>query len=144
MSKMKPPVPGSGSYLALVHLEKMGGTATIAGLLLQLLWAETPGKFQRLVIGPLERRGLVLRRDEQLSLTAVGAKLLNPAADASALAAPAGSFVPPARPLSSRNRPRVAILRPGALDYRGIPSRLADQQVAFRSSITVQHEDSNG
>lgn len=144
MSKMKPPVPGSGSYLALVHLEKMGGVATIESLMLQLLWTETPGQFQRLVIGPLDRRGLVLCRDEQLSLTAVGTKLLNPAADVSAMAAPAGSFVSPARPLTSRHRPRVAILRPGALDYRGIPSRLADQQVAFRSSITVQHEDSNG
>lgn len=144
MSKMKPPVPGSGSYLALVHLEKMGGIATIESLMLQLLWTETPGQFQRLVIGPVDRRGLVLRRDEQLRLTHVGAKLLNPAADVSSLAAPAGSYIPPMRPLSSVNRPRFAILRPGALDYRGIPSRLADQQVAFRSSITVQHEDSNG
>lgn len=144
MSKMKPPVPGSGSYLALVHLDKMGGIATIENLMLQLLWTETPGQFQRLVIGPLDRRGLVVRRDEQLSLTVVGAKLLNPAADVSALAAPAGSFVAPARPLSSKHRPRLMVLRPGALDYRGIPSRLANQEVAFRSSITVQHEDSNG
>jgi len=144
MSKMKPPAPGSGSYLALMHLEKMGGVATIESLMLQLLWPETPGQFQRLVIGPLDRRGLVVRRDEQLSLTAVGVKFLNPTVNVTALAKPDGSFVPPARPLSSRHRPRVAILRPGALDYRGIPSRLANQEVAFRSSITVQHKDSNG
>lgn len=144
MSKMKPPVPGSGSHLALVHLEKMGGTATIESLMLQLLWTETQGQFQRLVIGPLDRRGRVLRRDEQLSLTPVGAKILNPVADVSALAAPAVTFVAPARPLSSMHRPRLAILRPGALDYCGIPSRLANQEVAFRSSITVQHKDSNG
>lgn len=138
----KGPIKGSGAHLALVHLEKMGGAASVANLMLQLIWTDTPGQFRRLVLGPLDRREFVRLQDEQISLTTAGKKFLSPTVDAAALAAPAGSYVAPARPLSVRHRP--VVLRPGAFDYRDIPSLYAGKPVAFRSSITMHHEDNNG
>jgi hypothetical protein len=142
-SAIKGPNKGSGAYQALQHLQKMGGQATPAALMSQLLWEQTPGRFQRLIVGPLERQRLVLRRDEALTLTSRGQAYLDPASSP-APAAASSAYPVPSRPLSPCNRPSARVLRPGAFDYQGIPSLHAGKQVAFRSSIKVQHEDSNG
>lgn len=42
---------------------------------------------------------------------------------------------PAMRPLSERNRARVAVLREGALDYRGIPSRMGDVLVPHGAKV---------
>ena len=143
MNAMKGPNKGSGAYQALQHLQNMGGQATPAALMVQLQWSEKPGRFQRLIIGPLERQRLVFRRDDLVTLTSRGGMFLDPAASP-APAAPAVTCAAPGRPLTPQNRPRARVLRPGAFDYQGIPSLHAGRQVAFRSSMKVQHEDSNG
>lgn len=140
---MKGPNKGSGAYQALQYLQRMGGQATPAALMVQLQWSKKPGRFQRLIIGPLERQRLVLRRDDLVTLTSRGGMFLDPAA-MPAPAAPAVTCIAPGRPLSPKNRPSACVLRPGAFDYQGIPSLHAGRQVAFRSSIKVQHEDSKG
>lgn len=42
---------------------------------------------------------------------------------------------PVMRPLSERNRARVAVLREGALDYRAIPSRMGDVLVPHGAKV---------
>lgn len=42
---------------------------------------------------------------------------------------------PSLRPLSERNRARVAVLREGALDYRAIPSRMGDVLVPHGAKV---------
>ena len=139
---IKGPTKGSGAYLALQHLQKLAGLATADNLMVQLTWSDTPARFQRLIVGPLERMRLVMRRGDQVSLTARGATFLDPTALPPAPAA--CSYVAPQRVLSPRNRPSVRCIRPGAFDYRDIPSLHAGKQVAFRSSITMPQEDNNG
>lgn len=44
---------------------------------------------------------------------------------------------PVTRPLSPRNRAPIRVMRPGAFDYRDIPSLYAQARVPFKSSMTI-------
>lgn len=54
--------------------------------------------------------------------------------------ASAPSLVGPAaimRPLSERNRPRIRVMRDGALDYQAIPSRMGDNLVPHKAKAAA-------
>lgn len=51
---------------------------------------------------------------------------------------------PVTRPLSPRNRALIRVMRPGAFDYRDIPSLYAHARVPFKSSITITDEAKQG
>jgi hypothetical protein len=120
------PVKGSGTHAALLHLQRMGGKASPADLMTQLVWDGSLARFQKLIIKPLEHERLVMRRDDLVTLTSRGATFLAPST-----AAPAASaYVAPHRPLQARPRPAALSLRPGATDYRSIPSRIGEQIIA--------------
>lgn len=124
---IKGPVKGSGAYTALQHLQRMGGQASPTDLMTQLVWQGTLARFLQQIVKPLERERLVLQSTSDLvTLTSRGATFLNPPN-----AAPAPSaYVAPIRPLQTRPRPAALSLRPGATDYRSIPSRIGDQVIA--------------
>jgi hypothetical protein len=58
--------------------------------------------------------------------------------------APSIGPAPVMRPLSPRNRTQGRVTRPGALDYRDIPSLHGDVRVPFKSSITTTDEAKQG
>ena len=58
--------------------------------------------------------------------------------------APAVGPAPAMRPLSPRNRAQVRVMRPGAFDYRDIPSLHGAARVPFKSSITTTDEAKQG
>lgn len=128
-ASIKGPNKGSGAYTAPQHLQNMGGQAGRADLMAQLVWGDTPGRFQRLIVGPLERMRLVLRRDNLVTLTSRGVTFLTPV-DEAATPVPPGAYAAPFRPLRASHRPAAFALRPGAADYRSIPSRIGEQLVA--------------
>jgi hypothetical protein len=43
-------------------------------------------------------------------------------------------------PLSPRHRQPIRLMRPGAFDYRDIPSRCANITLPFNSSIRLENE----
>lgn len=43
-------------------------------------------------------------------------------------------------PLSPRHRHPIRLMRPGAFDYRDIPSRCANIALPFKSSIKLENE----
>ncbi|MDK6079675.1 hypothetical protein [Massilia varians] len=94
-------------------------------------YPRAPADFDAGIIGSLVREGLVVKSGENVQLTPSGRKLVQPAsapAAEEAVLVP-GRYVPPMRPLSSKNRARLVSMRPGALAYRDIPSRMADALV---------------
>jgi len=129
IAPIKGPTKGSGAYTALQHLQNVGGQATPADLMTQLVWSDTPGRFQRLIVGPLERQRLVLRRDDLVALTNRGVTFLTPSAEAAA-PVPPGPYAAPFQPLRALHRPAALALRPGAADYRTIPSRIGEHVIA--------------
>jgi hypothetical protein len=124
----KGPNAGSRAYLALVELQKAGGKVDAADFMKAAGWVESAGHFERMIVKPLEHFRLVFRRGSMLVLTDSGLAFLGAAG---AVPMPEAVVTPPAsaygmRPLSARNMPRMAVIRPGSLDYREIPSRMGD------------------
>jgi hypothetical protein len=124
----KGPNAGSRAYLALVELHKAGGQVEAADFMKAAGWTASPGRFDQMVVKPLERFRLVFRRGTLLVLSDGGLAFLG-AAGAVPMPEPvvtpaAGTYV--MRPLAARNMPRLPVMRPGALDYREIPSRMGD------------------
>jgi hypothetical protein len=124
----KGPNPGTRAYLALVMLHKVGGQADTADFMKAASWVDSARHFERVVVQPLEHFRLMFRRGGMLVLTDSGLAFLGAAGAVPMPEAPvtpsAGAYV--MRPLSARNMPRMAVIRPGALDYREIPSRMGD------------------
>jgi len=124
----KGPNAGSRAYLALVELHKAGGQINVPDFMTAAGWAESEGQFDRIVIKPLAHFRLAFRRGNLLVLTDSGLAFLGAAGavpmSEPVVAPPASAYV--MRPLSTRNMPRPSVMRPGALDYREIPSRMGD------------------
>jgi hypothetical protein len=136
----KGPNAGSRAYLALMELHKAGGQVEAADFMKAADWAASPGHFDRMVVKPLERFRLVFRRGTLLVLSDGGLAFLGAAG---AVPMPEQVVTPGAgtyemRPLAARNMPRMAVMRPGALDYRDIPSRCSNISVAYKSNIKVE------
>ena len=129
MKPIKGPRAGSRAQSVLVYLQAAKNGATQAVLARVVAWMGSPTAFDEEVIGPLVREGFVSKRGQDIVLSQHGILFLNPPApqEPDAVVLVAGRYVPPQRPLSMGNRPRLASMRPGALDYREIPSRMSDQ-----------------
>jgi hypothetical protein len=103
---------------------------------------QSRSEFNRDVIQPLLLWKLVARHNDGYCTTGAGLRFLGVLVKEETPAAPApGRYVPPRRDLSVTHRPALRVMRPGAFDYREIPSVHAGKPVAYRSSITVQGED---
>lgn len=128
MSLHRVPRVGSRAHSVLLHLVTCGGMSTPAVLLREVQYPRPAADFEASVIGSLVRQGLVAKSGEKVLLTIRGRQLVQPAPvpEADAAAPAPGRYVPPMRPLSSKNRPRLASMRPGSLAYRDIPSRMAN------------------
>ena len=130
MSHYKGPRIGSLAHHVLLGLLRHGGASNQSTLFRALGGGRSPKDFDENVIGSLVRQGLVATNGEGIALTPRGRLFIDPpstVADAPVLPV-LGRYVAPVRPLSSANRPKPP-MRPGALDYRDIPSRMADALV---------------
>lgn len=129
MKPIKGPRAGSRAHSVLVYLQAAKGEAPPTVLARVVAWLGSPRAFDEDVIGPLVREGFVSKRATVVVLSERGALFLNPPAlqDPAPVVLVPGRYVAPQRPLSTQNRPRLASMRPGALDYREIPSRMSDR-----------------
>lgn len=132
------PRRGSRSYRALAAL--------FEGPMIQATWMEMSGfdqsraEFQRDVVQMLLRWQLVAKHGEHYLLLDAGLQYLGVSRQVQDPGAPApGRYVPPMQPLSARHRHAPCVVRPGAFDYRDIPSRCADIHVPFKSSIKAEN-----
>lgn len=140
-AERKGPRAGSRPYRALAQLHKDGGQAHILTWMKAMDWHVTRHEFELSIVGPLLRYQLLCMRDTQLVLTDAGAAFLGVAVDVPAsepVITPA-TYVAPMRPLSTRFRQPVRVLREGAFDYRGIPSLQAGERTEYQSSLRVDH-----
>jgi len=144
MKPIKGTRTGSRAHSVLVYLQAAKGEATQPVLARVVAWLGSPRSFDEDVLGPLVREGFVSKRGGDVLLSSHGRLFLNPPApqDPTSIVLVTGRYVAPQRPLSTHNRPRLATMRPGALDYRDIPSVCAAQRVPYKSSLKA--EDGNG
>lgn len=131
MKPIKGPRAGSRAHSVLAYLQAAKGEATQAALARVVAWLGSPRSFDEEIIAPLVREEFVSKRGGSVVLSKRGALLLNPPAPKGPKEVDVvkGRYVAPQRPLSTQNRPRLVSMRPGALDYREIPSRMGDQWV---------------
>jgi len=140
-SKHNGPRRGSLAYRALSCLHALG-ESDAAGWKEECGFGQSSRVFDCDVIQQLRVWRLVDGRGDVYLVTAAGRSYLGVAPTTPVNNAPpaSGPYVPPKLPLSPRNRPALRGMRPGAFDYRDIPSVLAGRPVAYRSSITVEGE----
>lgn len=135
------PRAGSRAHSVLLRLVQCGGTSTLTALLRAIAYPRTRGEFEVAVIGLLQRQGLVIRNNETVLLTTWSRQLVGPvsapAPESEVVALTPGRYVPPMRPLSLQNRPRLVSMRPGSLAYRDIPSRMANVLVDHTDKATA-------
>lgn len=131
MKPVKGPRAGSRAHSVLVYLRAANVGVAQTVLARVVAWMGSPRAFEEDVIGPLVREGFVSKRGTDVVLSAHGTFFLAPPApqEPEPVVLVEGRYVAPQRPLSLRNRPRLTVMRPGALDYRDIPSRMGDQYV---------------
>jgi hypothetical protein len=132
---------GSRCYRALMALFECGSMGAAE-------WLEMCGgkgslsTFSRDVIDMLLRQHLIAKHDGDYRILPAGRCHLGYAPPEESLGAPTpGRYVGPRQPLSAKHRPALRVMRPGAFDYREIPSVYAGKPVGYRSSITVQQKD---
>lgn len=135
MAKITPMAPDSAGFKVLVRLYHLGGKAPVSQLI-ESLWTEfrSTERFERLVTVPLLERGLVKRavkrKGDVLSITNEGSLVVRryqaslPAAKTTPLAS--GGTLDVKKYLSWGQG------RPGALDYREMPSMMGGERVPFR------------
>jgi hypothetical protein len=141
----KGPRVDSQGYRALEQLHKLGGIAHITTWMKAVNWPGSIAMFDREIVGSLLRFQVVTRPGAQLVLTDSGREHLGVSAAASTPAqepapdTPVTRYVAPIQALSAKYRPGVRAMRPGAFDYRDIPSLQADQRIPFQSSLQVNN-----
>lgn len=120
------PRTDSRAYFALQQLHNYGGTVIVQEWIVAVGWQATMGVFDRQVIGPLLQHGLIVKRGVDLVITGRGKAYIGAADPVPEPVITPGTYVPPMRALAAKYMPRLAVIRPGALDYRDIPSRMGD------------------
>lgn len=138
---IRKPHRSSKAFFVLQGLHSIGGQADGPTWLQLIKW---PGDRQPrrndwdVMVHSLLSTGLIYKRGDVHIVTDEGLQYLGIPVDAPARPAPVivgPRYVAPMRPLSTRHRPDLRMMREGALDYREIPSRHGEQAVAFKSSI---------
>jgi hypothetical protein len=122
------PRRGSFAYRALKCLHAMGfaGAATWKD---ESAFKQSAREFDCEVVQQLLVWRLVEAKGDLYQVTAAGRSYLGfvDVASAESTSMTPGPYVPPRLPLQPQNRPALRVMRPGALDYRAIPSRMGDQ-----------------
>jgi len=139
--KFSGPRQGSRAYQALVTLHECGALTEVDWMSLSCS-VQSRSEFVRDVIQHLLAWGLVTRHENGYRIREAGLRFLGVLVKEEVAGMPAGGrYVPPRKVLSTKHRPVLRVMRPGAFDYRDIPSVYAGKAVAYRSSINVQGED---
>ena len=137
MAKITPMAPDSAGFKVLVRLYHLGGKAPVSQLI-ESLWTEfrSTERFERLVTVPLLERGLVKRavkrKGDVLSITLEGSLMVR--RYQASLPAPKAQPVPATGALDVKKFLSWGQSRPGALDYREMPSLMGGERVPFRRS----------
>jgi hypothetical protein len=135
------PRHGSRAYRSLVALYQCGAMGEAEWMEMSS-FLQSRAEFQRDVVQQLLHWKLIATHQDGHRILEAGLRYLGVLPEEEKPGVPAtGRYVPPRQDLSARNRPALRVMRPGAFDYRDIPSVHAGKQVAYRSSITVQDED---
>lgn len=133
MSHHNGPRARSRARRALVELHKAGGQMNTIAFMKLIQWCDTTSEFDRVIVNPLLRYNLVFKRNTTLVISDPGMAFLGVEADAPVsepVITPA-TYVPPMRELSRKHMPRMNVIRAGALDYKNIPSVVADRIVPY-------------
>jgi hypothetical protein len=134
------PRHGSRAYRALVALYQCGAMGEAEWMEMSS-FLQSRFEFKRDVVQQLLRWKLIAPHGDGHRILEAGLRFLGFVIKEEVPGAPTpGRYVPPRQDLSTRHRPVQRVMRPGAFDYRDIPSVHAGKPVAYRSSITVQHE----
>lgn len=132
VAKHTGPREGSRAHRALKSLHEHGDMYEAAWMI-KAAYDRSPLEFHRSVVQPLLAWGLIQENGVSYRVTRAGRALLGvPEVMEAARVVTPGTYVPPmGRPLSAKNRPGVRVMRPGALDFRDIPSRMGEQVVQY-------------
>ncbi|WP_036170382.1 hypothetical protein [Massilia sp. 9096] len=123
------PRRGSWPYRALGYLHMLG-QESLYGWMQESSYEQSARDFQYEVVERLLSWHLVELVNESYRVTSAGRSYLGIVDAAAAVGDVATSRqAAPQRPLSTQNRPALRVMRPGALHYRDIPSRLGDQVI---------------
>lgn len=129
---------GSGAHTVLQILQSLHGQAGLSEWsdAVKRARAVAPDQWD-VTVQRLINTGMVFQRRQLYIVSDDGLAWLGGAVDlvprAEPLQVPA-RYVPPMRPLSRRNMPRIDLAREGSLDYRDIPSRFGDTLVPHRKA----------
>ena len=139
--KFSGPRHGCRAHRALVVLCDCGAMIA-ADWMTMSAFPQSPSEFDRDVVQQLLRWKLIGRHGDGYRILDAGLQFLGVLIKDETPGVPvSGRYVPPRRELSSRHRPVQPVIRPGAFDYRDIPSNHAGKAVAYHSSITVDGKD---
>lgn len=129
MAKMIPLAPDSVGFKVLLRLRELGGKATIGDLLL-VLWKESRELeyFKQTALGPLLDRRFVTTKGRFISMTAEGALYLEHHIKTTAAPRVTENM---ASTLNLQKHIRPIVGRPGAFDYRNIPSLMGGKRVPY-------------
>lgn len=127
-SKHSGPRRGSLAYRALNCLHALGKSGAV-GWKDECGFGQSSRVFDSDIVQQLLVWRLVEVKGNEYSVSTAGLSYLGfaPAAPVSSAPPASGPYAPPKLPLSPQNRPALRVIRPGALDYRSIPSRIGDQ-----------------
>jgi hypothetical protein len=146
LAKLNAMAPDSAGFKVLMRLYQLGGSATV-GQLTEALWAEfrSAPRFHQIAAKPLTLRGLAqLTKDkagERLAITREGRLTVE---NYKSLLPTHREVVASEGSLDPKKHLRFGEGRPGALDYRNIPSVMGDQRVPFAVDGATKDEGSNG
>jgi hypothetical protein len=139
--KFNGPRHGSRAYRSLVALYQCGAMGEAEWMEMSS-FLQSRSEFKRDVVQQLLHWKLIAQHGDGHRILEAGLRFLGVLPEEDKPGAPTpGRYVPPRHDLSARHRPTLRVMRPGAFEYRDIPSVHAGKPVAYRSSITVQDED---
>lgn len=124
------PRAGSRAYSALTGLHSVGGRADLHAWMNSFQWSASIAEFMKVIVLRLQHLQMIKVDCHDYTITRAGLEHLGLDADAPALVAPVAAqsrlhFAAPT--LAKRHMIRVPVIRPGALDYASIPSRMGNE-----------------
>ncbi|TCS37469.1 hypothetical protein EDC30_104273 [Paucimonas lemoignei] len=142
------PRRGTPAFDALERVHSLGGKASIHQLLAAVNSNfRSPTRLDKLAIQPLALLGFVTRLKTGIQITPAGQVFIESNAAKSSIGAKVlpSQPAPPTKPLHSASAfDVIEARRPGALDYRNIPSLMGGVRVPYRSSCQVTGQSGGG
>ena len=138
------PRRGSSPHICLCALHNIGGTASIQSWMKVRDWRGPVARFRLDVIDRLVLSRLVVLVGDHCSITLSGIKYLGikqQEVEGGPMTVVGPRYEAPSRPLNiARHRPATAG-RIGAMDFASIPSRMADQSIAYKGPGSLSGAD---